>query len=81
MGFVKEADVQRLMQNQELMAEVASAIVADPDTLDQLASDIADKLEDELEDNSELRSQIVDAAVSNPEFKKKIAEKLADELG
>ena len=68
------------MQNKELMAEVANAIVADPDTMDELASDIAEKLEDELEDNPELRSQIVDAAVSSPEFKKKIAAKLADEL-
>ena len=80
MGFVKEADVQRLMQNKDLMAVVAAASVEDPDTMDDLANDIADKLEDELEDNPELRSQIVDAAVSNPEFKKKIAAKLADEL-
>ena len=80
MGFIQDSDVQKLMQNQELMAEVATALVEDPATMDQLADDIADKLEDELEDNPEFRKQIIDAAVASPEFKKKIVAKLADEL-
>ena len=45
MGFIKEGDVQRLMQNEELMAEVAKAIVEDPETMDDLAGDIAGKLD------------------------------------
>ncbi len=80
MGFIQEADVQRLMQNQELMAEVAQALVEDPSTMDQLADDIADKLQDELEDNPEMRKQIVDAAIANQEFKKRIVAKLAEDL-
>ncbi len=80
MGFIQEADVQRLMQNHELMAEVAEALVEDPATMNQLVDDIAGKLQDELEDNPEIRKQIVDAAVALPEFKRKIATKLADEL-
>ena len=80
MGFIKEGDVQRLMQNEELMAEVAKAIVEDPETMDDLAGDIAGKLEDELDDNPELRKQIVDAAVANPEFKKRLATKLTEDL-
>ena len=81
MGFIQEADVKRLMQNQELMADVAKALVEDPTAMDQLAEDIADKLEDELEDNPEMRRQIVDAAIASPEFKKRIATKLAEDLG
>ena len=80
MGFIKESDVQRLMQNEELMEEVAKAIVEDPATMDELAEDIASKLEDELDNNAELRAMIVDAAVANPAFKKKVVAKLADEL-
>lgn len=80
MGLIQDSDVQKLMQNQELMAEVATALVEDPATMDQLADDIADKMEDELEDNPEFRKQIIDAAVASPEFKKKIVAKLAEEL-
>ena len=80
MGLIQDTDVRGLMDDKELMAEVAKAIVEDPKAMDDLADDIADKLEDELEDNPELRRQIVDAAVVNPEFKKRIVKKLADEL-
>ena len=80
MGFITESDVKKLMEDKELMAEVAKAIVEDPKAMDDLADDIADKLEDELEDNPELRRHIVNAAVVNPEFKKRIVKKLADEL-
>ncbi len=80
MGLIKEADVQRLMEDKQLMSDVAQAILEDPEAIDDLADDIADKLEDELEDNVELRKQIVDAALSSPDFKKKIVAKLADDL-
>ena len=80
MGFINEADVQRLMQNEELMAEVAKAIIEDPDTMDSLADDIADKLDDALEDSLELKNQIVAAAVSNPKFKTRLAQKLTRSL-
>ena len=80
MGFIQDSDVARLMQNQELMAEVAQAIASDPSTMDDLAEDIASKLEDELEDSEALSGQIVDAAISSDEFKKKVVEKLAAEM-
>ena len=80
MGFISESDVQRLMQDQELMGEVAKAIAQDPATMDGLSDDIADKLQDQLEDDADMRRQIVDAAVASPEFKRKIVAKLADDL-
>lgn len=80
MGIIQESDVQRLMQNQELMAEVAVALVQDPGVMDQLVDEIAGKLQDELEDNADVRQQIINAAVASTEFKKKIVAKLADEL-
>ncbi len=80
MGIIQESDVQRLMQNQELMAEVAGALVQDPKTMDQLVDEIAGKLQDELEDNPDVRQQIISAAVASTEFKKKIVSKLADDL-
>ena len=80
MGFIKDADIEKLMQNDELINEVAKGLVENPDTLDSLVDDIAEKLEDELDTNSVLRQKVVDAAVSNEEFRKKVVAKLADEL-
>ena len=80
MGFITNSDVRKLMEDKDLIAEVAKAIVADPEAMDDLADDIADEMGDELEDNPELRRQIVDGAVANPEFKKRVVAKLAEEL-
>lgn len=80
MGFIKDADIEKLMQNDELINEVAKGLVENPDTLDSLVGDIAEKLEDELDTNSVLRQKVVDAAVSNEQFRKKVVAKLADEL-
>ena len=80
MGFIKDADIEKLMQNDELINEVAKGLVENPDTLDSLVDDIAEKLEDELDTNSVLRQKVVDAAVSSEQFRKKVVAKLADEL-
>jgi len=80
LGFIKDADIEKLMQNDELINEVAKGLVENPDTLDSLVGDIAEKLEDELDTNSVLRQKVVDAAVSNEQFRKKVVAKLADEL-
>ena len=80
MGFIKDSDIERLMQNEDLITDVAKGLVEDPDTMDSLVSDIADKLEDELDNNTALRQKIVDAAVANEQFRKKVVAKLAGEL-
>ena len=81
MGLITESDVQKLMQNEDLMSDVVKALIEDPEALDSLAGDIADELEDELEDSPEFRKQIIDVAVSSPEFKKRIVTKLVAEIG
>ena len=80
MGFIKDADIERLMENDELISDVAKGLVEDPDTMDALVSDIAEKLEDELDNSSVLRQKIIDAAVANEQFRKKVVAKLAAEL-
>ena len=80
MGFIKDADIEKLMQNEELITDVAKGLVEDPETMDALVSDIADKLEDEMDNSPALRQKIIDAAVANEEFRKKVVAKLADEL-
>lgn len=80
MGFLEETDVRKLLQDPELMADIAKAVVEDPEAMDDLAEDIADKLSDEMEDDSELRRKIVQAALASPDFKKKIIRKLVEDL-
>jgi len=80
MGLIEESDVRKLMQDPQLVSEIASAVVDDPETMDDLADTIADKLSDELEDNSDLRQSIISTAVANPEFKRRIVKKLVSDL-
>ena len=81
MGFLQDGDVKTLLNDPALMSDIAKAAIEDPDTVDSLASEIADKLSDELEDDPMLRKQIVDAAMNSQEFKNKIVRKLVDDLG
>ena len=80
MGFTEKGDVRKLMQDSKLMTEIAKAVVEDPETLDSVADDIAEKLSDELEDDPVWRQKIVQAAMASPDFKKKIIRKLVDDL-
>ncbi len=81
MSLFEERDVKKLLQDKELMSEIAKGVVEDPQAMDDLAEDIADKLSDELEDDSELRTRIVEAAVTSPDFKARIVKKLVSDMG
>jgi len=80
MGLIEASDVRKLLQDEAFISEVAQAVVEDPENMDSLADDIADKFSDELEDDPVLRQKIVDLAVASPEFKKRIVKKLASDL-
>ena len=80
MGLIQESDVGMLFKDKALMDEIVAGLVSDPDTMDQLAEDIADKVQDALEDDSDMRQRLLTAAVSNDVFKKKLISKLIDEL-
>ncbi len=68
MGLIQESDVGRLFNDKALMDEIVSGLVEDPNTMDQLADDIADKMQDALQDDSDMRRRLVNAAVSNDVF-------------
>ena len=80
MGLIQESDVTKLLQNQELMDELVGGLVEDSQVMDTLAEDIADKMEDTLEDDTELRQRLINAAVTNEAFKKKLVNKLIEEF-
>ena len=80
MGLIQESDLGGLFNNQALMEEIVSGLVEDSNTMDQLAEDAADKLQDVLEDDSEMRRRLVNAAVASDVFKRKLIAKLIEGL-
>ena len=80
MGLIQEGDVQKLLKDDGLMADIVKSVVDDPATMEGLADDLADELSDELEDDPELKKAIVDAAISSAEFKSRLVKKLAADL-
>jgi len=80
MGFTEKGDVRKLLRDSTLCEAIAKAVVEDPETMDSLAGDIADKLSDELEDDSEMRQKIIQYAIATPEFKKRVVRKLVEDL-
>jgi hypothetical protein len=80
MGLIQESDVGKLLQDEELMDQVVTGLVEDSKTMDTLADDIADKMQDSLENDPELRKRLVSAAITNEAFKKRLITKLISEL-
>ncbi len=80
MGLIQESDVSKVLADQEFMEQVVSGLVEDSTTMDSLADEIADKVQDALENNSDLRQRLVSAAMSNETFKRKLVDKLIEEL-
>ena len=80
MGLIQESDVGKIIQDPALLDDVVKALVEDSDTMNTLADDIADKLQDALEEDPTMRRRVVEAAIANPVFKQKIITKLVDEL-
>ena len=80
MGLIQDSDVGKVLANQEFMDQVVSGLVEDSTTMDSLADEIADKVQDALENDSDLRQRLVSAAMSNEVFKQKLVGKLIEEL-
>ncbi len=79
MELIQERDLAELLQNHELMDHVVSGLAEE--TMDTLAGDIADKMEDALEDDSDLRQRLLNAAVDNEAFRQKLVSRIIEELG
>ena len=80
MGFVQDDDVKRLLQDEQLMSEIAQTVVEDSNVMDALVGDIASEIEGSLDEVPGFGKQIIQAAMTTPGFKKKLATKLAEEL-
>ena len=81
MGVIEKGAVRELLQDPELVTAIIKAVIEDPEAMDDLAEDIADKLSDELEEDPELMRKVVEAAMASPEFKKRVIKELVEDLG
>tara|TARA_B100000315_G_scaffold221199_1_gene224431 strand:+ start:515 stop:706 length:192 start_codon:yes stop_codon:yes gene_type:complete len=63
------------------MDQVVTGLVEDTQTMDTLADDIADKVQDAFEEDPDLRQRLITAAIANEAFKRKLVKKLVDDLG
>ena len=81
MGLKQERHLAKLWQNHELMDHFVSGLVEDSQTMDILAGDIADKIQDALENDSDLRQSLLNFSVANETFKKKLINRIIEELG
>lgn len=80
MGLIQESDVGKLLQDDALMDQVVAALVEDTQTMDNLADDIADLVQDSLQDDPHMRQKLVAAAIANEAFKRRLVSKLISDL-
>ena len=80
MGLIEASDISGLMQNPELMADIAKAVTESPGVMDAMADNVAGELEEDIQNYPELKKQIIDAVMANPQFKNRLVSKIVEEL-
>ena len=81
MGFVQDDDVRRLLQDDQLMSEIAQTVVEDRNVMDALVGDIAGEIENSLKEAPGFGKKIIQAAMATPGFRKRLATSLAEQIG
>jgi len=80
MGFLEDTDVQTMLKDKTLVNKVIQAAAKAPEAMSELAEDVADEIEDLLEDDPGYRRKFLKAAKSNPQFKTQVIRKLVEEI-
>ena len=80
MGWVQASDVKGLLTDEELMTDIAKAVVESPGVLKTLAEDIAGALEEEIENEPEFRRHRIAAAMGSADFKRSLATQLVSDI-
>ena len=82
MGMIEidKSDVRQLLQNPELVEEIAKGVMEDPSALDDLAEDIASALAGGIENDPQARRSLVTSALSSQVLKEALIQKLVREL-
>lgn len=81
MGNINEKDIETLLKDEKLLGEIVAQATKDPEIVDKLAAEVADKLSDYLEDDPNFKKKILDVAMKNGSFKEAIVKELLQKLG
>ena len=78
---ISKEELQQLLKDKKLVSTIVKKVVADEETLSELAGNIAGELASAMEDDPAIKKQIMKAALASPGFKQKIIRQLVNELG
>lgn len=85
MGIVEDGDIVKLLQNKEFVNQIIESALKEPKIVEDISSDVADKLSDVLEDDPEFRKNLISAVMKKgitekSEFREKVIKQLVDDL-
>ena len=81
MGFLQEGDAERFLKSSKIVDEIVNNVVKDPRMVNDLADEVADQLEDLIEEDGGLMNKILAAASENKEFRNRVVKQLSTKLG
>ncbi|MCH7685146.1 MAG: hypothetical protein IH899_00435 [Planctomycetes bacterium] len=80
MGFLQEGDAEKFLKNSKIVDEIVNNVVKDPRMVNDLADEVADQLEDLIEEDGGLMNKILSAASENKEFRNRVVKQLSTKL-
>ncbi len=80
MGFFQEGDAEKFLKNSKIVDEIVSNVVKDSRMINDLADEVADQLEDLIEEDGGLMNKILSAASENKEFRNRVVKQLSTKL-
>lgn len=81
MGLIEKTEAQKLLQDEALMDEIITAMLEDPDTIKDLASDVADKLSNSVEESLEFQDKMIISARADKNFEEKVIKEIIGNMG
>ena len=78
---ISKEELQQLLKDEKLISTIVKKVIADEETLSELAGNIAEELASAMGDDPAIKKQIMKAALASPGFKQKIIRQLVNELG
>ena len=73
-------DIRELLDNEKFMNAVVTKVLKNDEAMEEFVEDVADALEDALDDDPEARNMFLSAAMSDSSFRNRVADALVQEM-
>ena len=80
MGFLQDGDAENFLKKSKILDEIVANVVKDPELSNDLADEVADQLEELIEDNGALKTKILSAVSERKEFRNRVVKQLSESL-